>query len=178
MRREFRILPNILTLINAFFGFWSIVLAAQNKLIPAALLIFVSALFDFLDGRIARFAGTTSELGMQLDSLSDAISFSLAPAMLVYHWQLYRANFLGLVIAGIFLACGLFRLARFNLTHTEQRIFFLGLPTTLAGIFLATFVLSCNYMIIPFFMLPLIGLLVIALAFFMVSTIRFPTLKQ
>ncbi len=170
-------LPNLFTLGNAFFGFASIIFASNGDLVPAAYFILFGAFFDALDGRIARIMGTTSALGEQLDSLCDAISFCLAPAFLVYHWELFRIGALGFMASSVFLLAGLVRLARFNITKSEQSIFFLGVPSTVAGCFLATISLTTGSLATkPYFMGCLLTMMVL-LAYLMVSSIRFPTFK-
>jgi len=178
LRRSLRILPNIFTLGNAFFGFCSILSTAHGNFQIAAYFILFGALMDALDGRIARFAGTTSDLGMQLDSLCDGISFILAPAILMYSWQLHHIEVLGLIASAVYLSAGLLRLARFNITHTEQKVYFVGMPTTLAGCFLAVLVLNSKNSIIPIqLILPLLAL-VMTLGGLMVSSLRFPAFKK
>ncbi len=176
-RRRFYRLPNLCTLGNGFFGFASIIFASNGDLVPAAYFILFGAFFDALDGRLARLMGITSELGSQLDSLCDAISFCLAPAFLMYHWELNRAGMVGFMASALFCLAGLVRLARFNITKSDQTISFLGVPTTIAGCFLATLLLSAgNFVLKPYF----IGILlatIISLSFLMTSSIRFPTFK-
>lgn len=133
---------------------------------------------DALDGRIARYVRVTSEFGMQLDSLCDGISFGLAPAMLVYVWQLKKIGGAGFMACAIFLLAGLLRLARFNITHTQQSRFFRGTPIPIAGCFLATIVLNARNLAFTPLITMLLLALVLTLAGFMVSTIPFPTFKQ
>ncbi|MFA6527078.1 MAG: CDP-diacylglycerol--serine O-phosphatidyltransferase [Candidatus Babeliales bacterium] len=178
LRRGVRALPNILTLGNAFFGFCSIVATAQGDLFAGAYFILIGALMDGLDGRVARFAGVTSDLGLQLDSLCDGISFCLAPAFLVYYWQLHNLGFVGLVGASFFLLMGLLRLARFNITHDEQTVYFLGLPTTIAGCFLATLSLNMQSHIYSLGHAEIFFFVTLTLAMLMISKIYFPTFKH
>ncbi len=176
--RQMRLVPNLFTLGNAFFGFSSIILAANGDLFAAAYLILLGALMDALDGRIARYVGATSDFGMQLDSLCDAISFCLAPAVLVYWWQLKKFGFIGALICALFLLAGLLRLARFNLIHDQQSISFTGVPTTIAGCFLATVILNAHTALLRPVTVGLIGVVVICLAALMVSSIAFPAFKK
>ena len=138
LRKGVSLLPNILTISNAFFGFCSVVFTSQGDLVGASYFILLSALMDALDGRVARMTGSTSKFGLELDSLCDAISFCMAPAFLVYSWQLKKFGFLGFMASAFFLATGLLRLAKFNLTHGDQKNSFLGIPTTVAACLLAT----------------------------------------
>lgn len=177
-RRNVALLPNLFTLGNAFFGFCSIVFSAQGDLVAAAYFILLGALMDMLDGRIARMLGVSSDLGLQLDSLCDAISFCLAPAFLMYTWELKYAGFLGFLSCSLFLVSGIFRLARFNITSGEQSVFFLGIPTTIAGCFLATMLINAQE--IAFTPPQTLGLILIVtvLSYLMISTVPFPTFKH
>jgi len=115
---------------------------------------------------------------MQLDSLCDAISFCVAPAFLVYSWELYKFGFIGLMSCALFFLAGVLRLARFNITSNEQSIFFLGLPTTIAGCFLATLLLNLGYAYRDFWSLVVLSVLMVFLGVLMISTLRFPTFKH
>lgn len=176
-KKSISLLPNIFTIANAFFGFCSIIFASKSDFMPAAYFILLGALMDSIDGRLARFIGVSSEIGLQLDSLADSISFCLAPALLIYFWQLKSLGFLGLIISAIFFITGILRLARFNVISHEQSLFFLGLPTTIAGCFLVAFYLNMNDKI-DIYMLPIVLILSLILSFLMVSKIKFPAFKQ
>jgi CDP-diacylglycerol---serine O-phosphatidyltransferase len=171
-------IPNIFTLGNALCGFGSIICSAYGNITPAAYCIFAGALMDSLDGRIARFTHADSPLGIQLDSLSDAVSFCLAPAFLAYSWQLKQCGTVGFIACGLFLAAGLMRLARFNLTHTQQLTNFHGTPTPIAGCLIAALCLTMPTPIIPHGFLILFLLLMPTLAGLMISPIPFPTGKK
>jgi CDP-diacylglycerol--serine O-phosphatidyltransferase len=179
-----RLFPFLFTFGNAFFGFFSIILAFEGEKVTAAYCIFISALMDALDGRVARLMKVESELGVELDSLCDAISFCLAPAFLIYVWQLRTFGFVGAVIGALFLLAGLFRLARFNLLHDEQTVFFIGLPTTIAGCFVATILLNAHTLKHTLLLaynvwLPFINAgLLLVLAWLMISSVRFPAFKR
>lgn len=124
------ILPNLLTTGNLFFGFFSIIKSLQGDFSGAATAILLAAIFDVLDGQVARLTKGTSEFGVQYDSLCDLASFGLAPAVLMYQYALKDAGRLGWALCFIFLACGALRLARFNVqsaigkTHGDSN----GLP--------------------------------------------------
>lgn len=133
-------LPNILTLINLSLGVTAILLAMNdetgvNWLIPASLLIMVAALTDRFDGKIARILDVSSEFGKELDSLSDLISFGVAPVIIAWKisFSLHFGIF-GYLIAVIFPIAGAFRLARYNITTFDN--VFRGMPITMAGAFL------------------------------------------
>ena len=178
LKKGVRFVPHLFTLGNAFFGFCSLVLAAHTEFVAAGYSILLAAMMDALDGRIARFLGEESLLGVQLDSLSDAVSFCLAPAFLMYMWRLKAIGYFGIIVGAIFMLCGLLRLARFNLIHEQQTIFFLGVPTTIAGCFLVSVVLNTQrFAPKPAFVFSLAGL-VLFLAWLMISQVQFPSFKQ
>ena len=177
-KKNLSFLPHLFTLGNAFFGFCSVILASQGHLFAAAYLIFLGALMDTLDGRIARFLGSASDFGVQLDSLSDAISFCFAPAILAYFWQLKYLGVFGIVFCAIFFLAGLMRLARFNLISEQQTIFFLGIPSTIAGCFLTTFLLNSRKVIKCDYFLAFTVLIILTLAFLMISSVPFPSFKR
>jgi CDP-diacylglycerol--serine O-phosphatidyltransferase len=145
--------------------------------------IFFGSFFDAFDGRVARLTRTQSEFGVELDSLADVISFGVAPAILVYKWALSDMGTAGVVICSIYAACGAIRLARFNvLAHTEHgsQRYFIGLPIPLAAGMLVALVIALNSLGSPAEAVGLwpIAVLVLALSFLMVSTIRYRTFKE
>lgn len=156
LRKTLFILPNLVTLSAIFCGFDSIRLSAgasgadaEDDLYRAALLIVFSMFFDMLDGRVARMTKTQSAFGLQIDSLADAISFGVAPGVLVYGWTLRRFGVLGLAVAFMFCACAVIRLARFNVLTmgedgkpTKPSKYFLGLPTPGAAGILVSIVVA------------------------------------
>jgi len=179
LKKGIHLLPHLFTLGNAFFGFCSVILSAQGNLFAAAYFIFLGALMDALDGRVARFIGCSSDFGVQLDSLGDVISFCLAPAVLTYFWQLKQLGFIGTIFCALFLLAGIIRLARFNLICEKQTIFFLGLPSTMAGCFLTTVLLNSRKSIArPDCFLIFVAILTLVLAFLMVSSVPFPSFKR
>jgi CDP-diacylglycerol--serine O-phosphatidyltransferase len=130
-----RWIPNILTIINLFAGLLSILLSFVGQWIVAAVLILGAALFDSLDGRIARRLNVASDFGKQLDSLADLVSFGVAPATMAYLLNFMHIGWSGYVLAALFPICGALRLARFNTMNL--RGYYLGLPITVAGPLLA-----------------------------------------
>ena len=137
--RAIVILPNAFTLGNLFFGFWSIVSALRGDYSLAAWLVFVAAVADALDGRIARFSRTGSPFGSELDSLVDLVSFGLAPAILTYRLLLDVGDW-SWALAYIYVAAVAVRLARFNIEQGGRAHFhFHGLPSPAAGVTLASF---------------------------------------
>ncbi len=135
------ILPNLITTGNLFFGFFSIVKSLQGDFAWSSFAILLAAIFDVLDGRVARMTKSTSEFGVQYDSLCDLVSFGLAPALLMYQAALHDAGRLGWIICFMFLACGALRLARFNVQSSIGKASgdFTGLPIPMAAGVIACF---------------------------------------
>ncbi|MCX6131237.1 MAG: CDP-diacylglycerol--serine O-phosphatidyltransferase [Proteobacteria bacterium] len=136
------ILPNLITTGNLFFGFFSIVKGLQGNFLWASGAILLAAVFDVLDGRVARMTNSTSEFGVQYDSLCDLVSFGLAPALLMYKAGLSEMGRLGWIICFMFLAAGALRLARFNVQSSIGKASgdFTGLPIPMAAGVIACFV--------------------------------------
>lgn len=133
------IIPSALTLGNLFFGVWAIVAAAQSDFMTAAWLIVLAGVADTLDGRVARITQTGSRFGGELDSLVDAISFGVAPGLVIYHLFLADGSW-GWVAAFFYIAGAVIRLARFNVEQAgHAKVAFHGLPSPAAGMTLATF---------------------------------------
>ncbi|MFO0696595.1 MAG: CDP-diacylglycerol--serine O-phosphatidyltransferase [Polyangiales bacterium] len=189
LRKTLFILPNLLTLLSVLCGYNAVLLCAgqptDDDFYRAALLIVFAMFFDTIDGRVARLTKTQSALGVQLDSLADVLSFGMAPAVLVHRWSLHALGTAGLLIAFGYLACGTIRLARFNVISTttsgapkKPGKYILGLPIpAAAGILISIVVahtLTGHLSSAP----PFIALVVVALSFFMVSTIRFRSFKD
>lgn len=180
MKRGIFILPSLLTLTSIFFSFYGIVLAIQAQFMLAAALILVAGFFDGVDGKVARLTKTTTRFGLELDSLADAISFGVAPALLVYMWALSPYGRIGWVTAFVFVACGALRLARFNVQSGNidpKR--FVGLPIPAAAAMLATVVLFFHKVKLDpnDYRFPLL-VLTYALAFLMVSAVKFHAFKD
>lgn len=153
----------------------------QGQFWAAAWAIIAAGVFDMLDGRIARLAKATSSFGVQYDSLSDVVSFGMAPAVLLFQWTLVPFGRLGWLAAFLFLACGALRLARFNVYSGKvPKGFFIGLPIPIAAGVIASFYIfhetfwSIDPQWLPF--ATLTGNFV--LASLMVSTIPFPSFKD
>lgn len=135
------LLPNMLTTLSMFLGFLAIVWSGQGRFEAACMAILVSGFMDSLDGKVARLTNTASEFGVQFDSLADLVAFGLAPAILLWNWQLASFGRVGIAVAFIYIACGALRLARFNITtYSTSKRFFIGLPIPGAGYTLATYV--------------------------------------
>lgn len=139
MRRAVIMLPSGLTIANLFFGVFAIVSASRGELSRAGLWVVIGGVCDALDGRVARATNTGSQLGSELDSLVDVISFGLAPAMIMYFAVLNRGGW-DWVFVFAFVACAALRLARFNVEQAGRaKHYFHGLPSPAAGLTLATY---------------------------------------
>ena len=129
-KRGIYLLPSIITTFALFAGFYSIIASVNGNFTLAAISIMVAMLWDTLDGRVARLTKTQSAFGAEYDSLSDLVSFGVAPALLVYEWSLSDLGRMGWLAAFIYLACAALRLARFNTQiGTIDKRYFQGLPS-------------------------------------------------
>ncbi len=179
IRRGASLVPALFTTGNLFLGFWSIVRSFSGQHAEAAQCILGAGVLDALDGRIARLTGTTSEFGAELDSLSDVISFGVAPAVLAYSWGLSAAPRAGWLAAFLFVMCGALRLARFNVQrHVVDSRFFVGLPIPLAAAPLATLVMFVPGPLNERWEALLVMALVVILGLLMVSTLRYRSFKD
>ncbi|MCR4665888.1 MAG: CDP-diacylglycerol--serine O-phosphatidyltransferase [Desulfovibrio sp.] len=144
-RKGAYLLPNLITTLSMFFGFLSMIWTVQERFAEACIAILLSALLDGLDGKVARLTHTASEFGVQYDSLADAVAFGIAPALFIWRWQLLDFGNLGVAAAFIYAACGVLRLARFNIsTAVTSKRFFLGLPIPAGGCTLVTYFFFCS----------------------------------
>jgi CDP-diacylglycerol--serine O-phosphatidyltransferase len=168
-----RSLPNIFTIGNLFLGIVSIIFVFNNEPEIAAMLVIVAMLTDGLDGRVARALNVTSEFGKELDSLSDVISFGVAPAFIVYSVAFQDFNSPAAWIAtAVFPICGALRLARFNVISGIPG-YFIGLPIPAAGGVLATMALFYKELSTPMLLIA-----ELILSFLMVSNIKYPNFKK
>ncbi len=186
-RRSVYLLPNLFTTGALFAGFYSIIASSQGLVEHACIAIFIAAILDGLDGRVARLTNTQSEFGVQYDSLSDLISFGMAPALLVYHWALESlrdqgatAGKLGWLAAFLYAACAALRLARFNSqVKAVDKRWFIGLASPAAAAVLASFVWTCHgmgWIDGDALSMPVLGLTVVV-ALLMVSRVRYTSFK-
>ncbi|WP_246451930.1 CDP-diacylglycerol--serine O-phosphatidyltransferase [Alkalicella caledoniensis] len=167
-----RMLPSIFTLGNLIFGLIALLLIIEGEPTTGAAFIIVGMLLDGLDGRIARYLGVSSEFGKELDSLSDLVTFGVAPAFVTYTLALEEFGIIGIMIAFTFPLAGAIRLARFNVVDSTPG-FFIGMPITMAGGILT--IIMTYQSLIPHRMLAFITLL---LAYFMISAVRYPDFKK
>ena len=151
-RKGIYLLPNLLTTGALFAGFFAIVSANLGRFESAAIAIFIAMILDGLDGRVARLTGTSSSFGKEYDSLSDVISFGLAPALVMFEWSLQHVAYegwvlqkLGWLAAFFYTAAAALRLARFNSRSAEQdKKFFQGLPSPAAAGVMLGYVWACH----------------------------------
>ncbi|WP_050615119.1 CDP-diacylglycerol--serine O-phosphatidyltransferase [Bacillus testis] len=167
-------IPNLLTLGNLFCGFLSLYFSMNGDLKNATILIFISIMLDAVDGRAARILGVANDLGKQLDSLADIVSFGVAPAYIAAQTFLGGMGVWGVVLSSLFPLFGAYRLARFNLTKTEESLeYFTGIPITMAGGIVTFIALFHHYIPTALFLV-----IFYALGLLMVSTIKIPSLKD
>jgi len=146
--RGIYLLPNLFTTCGLFAGFYAIIAAANSQFTAAAIAVFVAAIADGIDGRVARLTGTSSEFGVQYDSLADLVSFGLAPSLVMYHWSLSALKFdgstmgrVGWAVAFVYAACAALRLARFNTqVGVADKRWFVGLASPAAAGLMMSFV--------------------------------------
>lgn len=175
------ILPNLVTTASLFCAFVALVWISAGSYDSAALAIFFAALLDGLDGKVARFTNTSSAFGVEYDSLADLVAFGVAPAFLLFKWQLAVYGRFGLAVCFIFMACGAMRLARFNVTTSSlSKKFFVGLPIPAAGCTIAALVLFIPKMpeVLVAYLPPFCFGLGLTLACLMVSRVRYFSFKD
>ena len=180
-RRGIYLLPNLFTTSALFAGFYAIAAAMNGRFESAAIAIFIAMILDGMDGRIARLTKTETDFGVQYDSLSDMVSFGLAPALVIYQWSLHDLGKLGWLAAFIYAAAAALRLARFNTqAGSADKRYFQGLPCPAAAAVIAGLVwfgsvgqpVDSNTLVVFAFSLTIcVGLL-------MVSNIRYYSFKQ
>ena len=171
-------LPSLFTLINLFLGFIAIINIQQGNYVIACYVLLAAGAFDSVDGKLARMLGIPTNFGKEIDSLADMVSFCLAPSLLVY--ALYTQNMPGIsgeVIASVPLIMGAIRLARFNTIEDKPTDSFIGLPTPMNALAIASLVLFMEHIKLanpeysqPRLLLPLI----LSLSYLMVSRVKFP----
>ncbi len=173
------ILPNLVTIGNLFCGFYSILATFKADYKIAAIAIVIAAVFDQLDGRLARLTRATSKFGAELDSLCDAVSFGVAPALLLHQWALLPFGRLGYMACFLFAACGVLRLARFNVqVGVVEKNYFQGLPIPMAAGIVASAYLAFDDLGWTGEGHPLLLAMTILLAVVMVSNFRYRSFKD
>ncbi len=171
----------MITTFSLFAGFLGMAWAIGGDFDRAAMAVLFSALMDGLDGKIARLTHTSSEFGVQYDSLADVVAFGAAPAVIMWQWQLTDLGRFGLAAGFIFVACGALRLARFNIsTAVVNKKFFIGLPIPAAGCAAISLILFKDF--VPTFMVgampQITACFMILLGILMVSRVRYFSFKE
>ena len=178
MKKSIYILPNLFTSMNLFCGYYAITASVGMRFVEAGIAILVGAIFDLLDGKIARATNTTSKFGIEYDSLADLVTFGLAPAILMYLWGLGETGRPGWSAALLFTLCGALRLARFNTTSSSHSDFE-GLPIPSAAAMVVSVVLFFARLDMdpqPYKLVFLV--MMFMLSFCMVSSFRYKSLKK
>ncbi len=177
---KFYPLPCMFTLASLFCGFYSMVYAVKGEFYIAAIAILIAAIFDALDGRVARMTRTTSQFGVELDSLCDMVSFGVAPGFLAYLWALEPYGRYGWLAAFLYVAMTSLRLARFNSQNVKSASKdFMGLPCPAAAAMIVTSVMFTHYLGITGEVKHIsLLLLVYLLSYLMVSTHRYLSFKS
>lgn len=172
------ILPNLFTASSIFVGVISIVEASKENFVLASWLILLALIFDGLDGRIARMTNTTSQFGVEFDSLADIISFGIAPAMLLYFFIGDEFGRFGILVSALYVIFGAIRLARFNIStaKTDPNVF-IGLPIPTAAVFVSMWILLFHKYALEAYSITLL-FLTLGVAVLMVSNFRYPSFKK
>lgn len=180
-KRGVYLIPNLLTTGNLFSGLFSILAVFNANYMAAAIAILVAVVFDMLDGKSARWTNSTSQFGVEYDSLADLVSFGVAPGLLIYSWALSGHGMVGSAVMFAFVACGALRLARYNVMNvTSESKYFTGLPIPAAASVVATLVVFDHHIVrMGAEVKPLLILIMtLVLAFLMVSTIKYRSFKD
>lgn len=166
-------LANFITYLSLACGFASIIFSLENRFIFAAWAIIISVILDGIDGQLAKVNSVSIEFGKELDALVDVVSFGVAPVVLGYVFVSAGAYLITVLVLFIYLACAVFRLAKYNITPKEKlNSYFYGLPTTAGAGVIASFILVCiKYIIFP--PRAIFSLLFLVLSFLMVSNIKY-----
>lgn len=173
------VLPNLITTLNMFFGFFALIYSIRGEFKWASYAIVGAAVFDLLDGRVARLTRSTSKFGAEYDSLCDVISFGVAPGVLLYLWALQPFGRLGWLVSFLYTACGALRLARFNVqAQVIEKSYFQGLPIPMAAGIVASSVLAWDDLGWDPQQSVLLLLMTILLGLVMVSTFRYRSFKD
>jgi len=179
-RRGIYLLPNLFTTGALFCGFYAIVAGMKGQFENAAIAIFIAMIMDALDGRVARLTNTQSDFGAQYDSLSDMVSFGVAPALVVYNWGLSQLGKLGWLAAFVYAVATALRLARFNIQINDtDKKFFLGVPSPAAAAVVAGMIwVGAEYGLPGHRISLIIALVVIMLGALMVSNLCYYSFKE
>ncbi|MCD9458830.1 CDP-diacylglycerol--serine O-phosphatidyltransferase [Marinibactrum halimedae] len=173
------LLPNLFTTGALFSGFYAIIAGMNADFEAAAIAMFVAMMLDGLDGRVARLTNTSSEFGVQYDSLSDMVSFGVAPALVMFNWALAPLGKLGWAASFAFMACAALRLARFNTQVGEvDKRYFVGLASPSAAALLASLVWTGHSWEVSESMATIGAIVTLVVGLLMVSNVRYFSFKN
>jgi CDP-diacylglycerol---serine O-phosphatidyltransferase len=176
------LLPNLFTLSAMFFGFYAMMASIQGQFTEAAVAIFIGMVMDGLDGRVARLTHTQTAFGAELDSLSDMVTFGVAPALVMLLWQLQDYGRLGWAMAFVYAVSVALRLARFNSQPESDNQWFKGLPCPSGAAVLAALLWNAEQWPIAFFdsieWVMILMVVMLLLAILMVSSVPYPSFKD
>jgi CDP-diacylglycerol--serine O-phosphatidyltransferase len=177
--KGFFVLPNLFTTAGLFAGFYAIMQARLGHFEAAALAIYVAMAMDIIDGRLARLTNTQSAFGSEYDSLSDMVSFGVAPAMVLFEFVLHDLGRFGSLVAFVYIACAALRLARFNVSASSDKTHFTGVPSPGAAAMVASVVwVFVDYRINPSDYSFGLSISMVAMALAMVSNIKYRSFKD
>lgn len=173
------LLPNLFTTAALFAGFYAIISGMKGNFEAAGIAIIVAQFMDGFDGRVARMTNTTSAFGVEYDSLSDMVSFGLAPALVIFSWGLEPLGKFGWAAAFLFAACAALRLARFNtqVSVVDKKVF-VGLASPPSAAVLATLVWSWSEVVPSVQVSIMVACLTVILGILMVSNVPYPSFKE
>lgn len=181
LRRGVFLVPVTITSLGLLSGFYSLISSIGGRFELAAVMIMIAFICDGLDGRVARLSRTSSEFGVEYDSLSDVVAFGVAPAVLAYCWALKPLGGLGIMVSGLYVVCGALRLARFNVqAGSTDKSRFVGLPVPGAAAMLAGVALAYSYFELssPRVLCAAMAPLTLALGGLMISRVPYPSFKS
>lgn len=176
------IIPNLFTSSNLVFGMCSIISTFNGNIFWGAVFILLALVADGLDGRTARFFGVSSEMGKEMDSLCDCVSFGAAPGFLAYSFVMYEFSYFGWIAVIFYAVCGMWRLARFNVNASVIHGYFMGVPIPAGGCLIATWILLSTHLgITPAMQIDTLGyflpILIMFVGYLLVSTFKYPDFK-
>ncbi len=173
------ILPSLFTTAGLFFGFYAIIAASRGEFDAAAIGVLIAMITDTLDGRVARLTNTASDFGKEYDSLVDLVAFGLAPGLVMYFWALQDLGKTGWIISFIYIAATALRLARFNAIGSDDKRYFIGLPSPSAAAFVVFWVWSMHdFAVTGVFISVVSALITLCAALLMVSSIKYRSFKD
>ncbi|MCE1164667.1 MAG: CDP-diacylglycerol--serine O-phosphatidyltransferase [Bacteroidetes bacterium] len=175
-----KFIPSLFTILNAFCGFMSVINSSHSEYEQAVLFIIYAAIFDVLDGMVARILNTSSDFGVELDSLSDVVSFGFAPSFLLYNFFFKDYNAVGIIVSSSVLAFAAIRLARFNISLTGYtKDVFYGIPVPMAALVLCSYILFYHDSVFSSKVSEVaIFAITISVSLLMVSKFRYPAMPS